>query len=123
MHTVKNKKKKTKKIKGSRLALAATIYLPPRQHLNSRLSKSDAFKKEQCTNVVIARSKILGFHPEDSSYSQNSAFNKAISRHNQLIPYLKFFTLKEKTLNFTCAAAPLSYCCCKTQNTKQVTEQ
>jgi hypothetical protein len=46
MHTAK-KEKETKKIKTryGMLALAATIQPPPRQHQNSRLSKSDASKK------------------------------------------------------------------------------
>jgi hypothetical protein len=46
MHTTKKRKKKLrKKIRYSVLALATTIHPPPRQHLNSRLSKSDTSKK------------------------------------------------------------------------------
>jgi hypothetical protein len=41
----KEKETKKRKDRYSILALAATIHPPPRQHLNSRLSKSDAFKK------------------------------------------------------------------------------
>jgi hypothetical protein len=31
--------------------------------------------------------------------------------------------MKDKTLNFTCVAAPLAYCCCKNRNIKQVSKQ
>jgi hypothetical protein len=43
MHPVKKLKKE--KTRYGIPALAATIHPPPRQHLNSRLSKSDASKK------------------------------------------------------------------------------
>jgi hypothetical protein len=39
------KKKLRKKSRYGVPHLAATIYLPPRQHLNSRLSKSDALQE------------------------------------------------------------------------------
>jgi hypothetical protein len=45
-------------------------------------------------------------HPEESPHSQNNAFNKNIARHNQLRPDLGFFTLKDRTLNFSCLVAP-----------------
>jgi hypothetical protein len=48
MHLAKKKRKKKLRKEKTRygiLALAAIIYPPPRQHLNSRLSKSDASKK------------------------------------------------------------------------------
>jgi hypothetical protein len=47
-------------------------------------------KRCQCTSIIIARSKILGFHPEDSPHSQNNAFNKDIARYNQLRSNLGF---------------------------------
>jgi hypothetical protein len=37
----------------------------------------------------------------------NNAFNKAIARHNQLRPDLRF-TLQGKTMNFSCVVAPTS---------------
>jgi hypothetical protein len=49
MHTAKNEKKRKLRKEKSRHgtpALAATAEPPPRQHLNSSLSKSDASKKE-----------------------------------------------------------------------------
>jgi hypothetical protein len=48
--------------------------------------QNDVSKNEKCTSAVVARSKILHFHPKDSLRSQNNAFNKAIVRHNQLRP-------------------------------------
>jgi hypothetical protein len=88
MHTSK-KEEETKKEKSrcSVPILTTTTQTPRRQHLKSMLSKNDASK---CTSVVVARSKILGFHPEDSTCSQNNAFNKAIARHNQLRSDLGF---------------------------------
>jgi hypothetical protein len=54
------------------------------------LQKTTAPRREQCSNIVVARSKILGFHPEDSHRSQNNASTKVIARHNQLRPNLGF---------------------------------
>ncbi|EMS52527.1 hypothetical protein TRIUR3_33060 [Triticum urartu] len=55
-----------------------------RQHLDykSDSSKATSSKRKQFTNVVIARSKILGFHPEESPSFQNNAFNKVIVKYN-----------------------------------------
>jgi hypothetical protein len=92
MHTAKQRGRKlrNKKPRYGISALAATRHPPPRHHLYSKLSKSDASKKGQYTSVVVARSKDLRFHPEDSPYSRNNAFNKAIARHNQLRPDIGF---------------------------------
>jgi hypothetical protein len=60
------KEKETKKRKKKRysiLVLAATIHPPPRQHLNSRLSKSDAFKKETVHKRRRRPIKDLRFSP------------------------------------------------------------
>jgi hypothetical protein len=57
MHTFKKEKRKLRKTKRSSYgipALTTTIQPPPRQHLNSRLFKSDAFKKEQGTSTFVA---------------------------------------------------------------------
>jgi hypothetical protein len=70
------------------------------------LQKTTPPRREQCSNTVVARLKILGFHPEDSPRSQNNAFNNAIVRHNQLRPNLGFSPWKVRTLNFTYLAAP-----------------
>jgi hypothetical protein len=39
--------------------------------------------RKPCTSTIIARSQIIGFHPEENTRSQNNAFNKAIAKHNQ----------------------------------------
>jgi hypothetical protein len=46
------------------------------------LQKRRLQKKQQCTSVVIARLKILGFHLGEIPISQNNAYNKAIARYN-----------------------------------------
>jgi hypothetical protein len=77
-------------------------------------------RREQCTSAVVAWSKILGFHSEDSLRSQNNAFKKDIARQNQLRPYLEFSPWKTRLWTLLMLPPPLSYCCCETQNTKQV---
>jgi hypothetical protein len=63
MHTASYNKKKKKKTRYSIPNLAATIHPPPRQHLNSRLSKNDASKKETAHKRCRRPIKDLGFSP------------------------------------------------------------
>jgi hypothetical protein len=57
------KKETKKKTRYGFPALAATIHPPPRQHLNSRLSKSDASKKGTMHKRHRRLIKDLGFSP------------------------------------------------------------
>jgi hypothetical protein len=59
----KKKKLRKEKTRHSILVLAATIHPPPRQHLNSRLFKSDAFKKGTVHKRHRRPIKDLGFSP------------------------------------------------------------
>jgi hypothetical protein len=61
-HSQKNKNKQKKNCHGIR-ALAATIQPPPRQHLNFRLSKSNASKKETVQKHHRRPIKDLRFSP------------------------------------------------------------
>jgi hypothetical protein len=63
MHPAKKRQKKLRKKRRDILALAATIHPPPRQHLNSRLSKSDASKKETVHKSRRRPIKDLGLSP------------------------------------------------------------
>jgi hypothetical protein len=65
MRSAKKRKKKLRKEKTRYgiLALAATIHPPPRQHLNSRLSKSDASKKGTVHKRRRRPIKDLGLSP------------------------------------------------------------
>jgi hypothetical protein len=54
------------------------------------LQKRHLQKNKQCTMRRHRPIKILGFHTEDSSRSQNNASNKVITGHNQLRPSLGF---------------------------------
>jgi hypothetical protein len=47
-------------------------------------------QEENGAPVVIAQSKILDFHSEDSPRSKNNASNKVITSHNQLRSDLRF---------------------------------
>jgi hypothetical protein len=35
-------------------------------------------------NVIVAQSKIIGFHPRESPHLQNNTLNEVIARYNQL---------------------------------------
>jgi hypothetical protein len=65
MHPAKKRKKKLRKEKTRYgiLALAATIHPPPKQHLNSRLSKSDVSKKRTVHKRHRRPIKDLGLSP------------------------------------------------------------
>jgi hypothetical protein len=65
MHPTKKEKKKLRKEKTRYgiLALAATIHPPQKQHLSSRLSKSDASKKGTVHKRHRRPIKDLGFSP------------------------------------------------------------
>jgi hypothetical protein len=63
MHTKKKKKLRKEKTRYGIPALAATIHPPPRKHLNSRLSKSDAFKKGTVHKRCRRPIKDLRFSP------------------------------------------------------------
>jgi hypothetical protein len=52
MHTAKKKELHKKKSRYGISTLATTLHPPPRQHLNSRLSKSDASKKENSAQAT-----------------------------------------------------------------------
>jgi hypothetical protein len=56
-----------------------------RQHLDCKRGSLNVTppRRKQSTSVVVARSKILRFHPRESPSSQNNAFSKAIVRYNQ----------------------------------------
>jgi hypothetical protein len=57
------KETKKKKTRYGIPTLAATIHPPPRQHLNSKLSKSDASKKEIVHKCRRRPIKDLGYSP------------------------------------------------------------
>jgi hypothetical protein len=65
MHPAKKEKKELRKEKTRYVipALAATIHPPPKQHLNSRLSKSDASKNGTVHKRHRRPIKDLGFSP------------------------------------------------------------
>jgi hypothetical protein len=52
----------------------------------SKFSKATPPRRSNCASVVVARSKILDFHPEETYCSQNNAINKDIARYNELRP-------------------------------------
>jgi hypothetical protein len=86
-------KKKIKKGENKNKDPIAVMKHSQQQHPNHHQRQHPDYKKDslkmtppikkQCTSVVVARSKILCFHPEESRSSQNNAFCKAIARHNQ----------------------------------------
>jgi hypothetical protein len=92
MHTAKKQKRKLRKKVPLRYSspisnnTSTTKTTPELQ----ALQKATPPRRKQCTSAVVARSKIIGFHLEDSPRSQNNAFNKGIARHNQLRPDLGF---------------------------------
>jgi hypothetical protein len=99
MQTIKKERKITKKEKSrsSDLFPETAALTPPRQHQKSNLSKRDASKKGTVHKRRRRPIMDLRFSPEESHCSQNNAFNKAK-------PWI--FTLKDKTLDFSCAVAP-----------------
>jgi hypothetical protein len=81
--TKKNKKGDKKKTNTSRgdeaLAIVASNYHQT-QHRERDSQKALPPRRKQCTSVVVAQLKILGFHPAEHPSFQNNTFSKAIAR-------------------------------------------
>jgi hypothetical protein len=63
------------------------------------LKKQRLEEENNALTLSSARSKILGFHPEDSPRSQNNASNKIITSLQPVKARPQILTLKGRTLN------------------------
>lgn len=98
-YTQPNKKIKKERSRHSDRLLSTAAHLPPPNTTPKKHKRSPKVmppRREHCTSVVVAGSKILGFNPGESPRSQNNSLNKVIARHDQWRSDLRFSPWKSR---------------------------
>jgi hypothetical protein len=107
MHTAKKEKKyKKEKPRSSDLFPEIAALTPPRQHQKSTFSKSDASKKETMHKHRRRPIMDLRISPRRKSSLSKQCIQQGHCHTQPIKATPSIFTLKGKTLDFSCALAP-----------------